>query len=507
MNKLTRVVIHMKISEIFIGKVDGAAEALDSNFENLFYKDNHIVNQIINDSSKNIICGRKGTGKTMLAQYLKCYYESKNCIAKNFPKGELEYNKLNEKIEKLNQEEYLCFFKFCILTQVAMSIISTYKFKDAIKNIKNIFKVLRFKSAIKKLKKFYLERYGIGNYKNSAHESTVSNESEISGKIMQEFLGLGVNKKESYSSKKIYNLKSFTQIINELTELISDCLKYCKVVLIIDDLDEQSVNLLNDNKFEMFIFQFLSASFSLNDEILSKYGSRCIVVIRDDILESINYCSSNSNKRFTDSSVKLYWVDNRRNQWETDLCKMILHKIRVSTKSDLSDKQLYFKYFSEKINDKTVFEFIMQHSYYRPRDVINYLNRVKLKNPNDDTFTKQGVMNCRLENSKFLLNEIKNEMSLYFEKDYIKNLISFIKCYNKRTFSISEIKRYYSNSMEQFPSISSIDEAVKHLYQFNVIGNKNGKYLTWAYRDDGDIDPNMEHKFTIHNGLIKSLNK
>lgn len=80
---------HLK--DLFIGNIDGETEAARNDFEQLFYTKNSKFDEIMLPG-KFIISGRKGTGKTILAQYIyKKINERKKITAKSPQKTNLDY--------------------------------------------------------------------------------------------------------------------------------------------------------------------------------------------------------------------------------------------------------------------------------------------------------------------------------------------------------------------------------------------------------------------------------
>lgn len=60
----------MKISKLFIGFNDGKKEATHQpNFEQYYFNYNKIYDKILQDD-KFLLLGRKGTGKTILGEYI-----------------------------------------------------------------------------------------------------------------------------------------------------------------------------------------------------------------------------------------------------------------------------------------------------------------------------------------------------------------------------------------------------------------------------------------------------
>lgn len=60
----------VELKDLFIGVLDGAMEAQNENFKELFYDPNSKYDELINNDEKFLVIGNKGTGKTYLANYI-----------------------------------------------------------------------------------------------------------------------------------------------------------------------------------------------------------------------------------------------------------------------------------------------------------------------------------------------------------------------------------------------------------------------------------------------------
>lgn len=143
--------------------------------------------------------------------------------------------------------------------------------------------------------------------------------------------------------------------------------------------DVEKAKIINGYDIELFGQEFLrvmkeiNAYFWCNKAQIYDYlkfyvgqlKCKLIVVIRDDLLDTLNVYSSNINKLITDSSIHIDWCEKtRHNQWDYDISKMILNKIRVSAKIDesISDKDIYMKFFSNKIENLYHMDYLISRS-------------------------------------------------------------------------------------------------------------------------------------------------
>lgn len=112
--------VTVKLSEISVGKSSGETESEIEFFKDMFYKDN-LKFENINDFSNFVICGRKGTGKSLLALYYKDQkeIEKNNTFVKHLKMKILNARQetidlgLNPEIEyRILFQEYFIFKQF-----------------------------------------------------------------------------------------------------------------------------------------------------------------------------------------------------------------------------------------------------------------------------------------------------------------------------------------------------------------------------------------------------------
>ena len=137
----------IKLSEIFVGKADGLKEAQEKNFENLFYKDNDIYEELERKKSKFIISGKKGTGKTILAKYFELEQNKKGNPTRLLTDRDVILRQFieNGKVE-LEDSQREIFIEFEILTELGKLIIEN-KMKAY-----HFFNILKWKKISDKIK-------------------------------------------------------------------------------------------------------------------------------------------------------------------------------------------------------------------------------------------------------------------------------------------------------------------------------------------------------------------
>lgn len=518
---------NFKLSNIKIGYADGEKEAAENDFSDLFYTNNNKYNDLLS-KHKFIVSGRKGTGKTILAKY----YQRTNSDGSTI----IDYSKLNnislhELIDldsvDLNEDIRFLFQEYYIYKHFVQTINDNKKdFIEYFKTEKKQFGILKTLCRYRKYTKnynylhnLYKKYYPDGPYnekdiktiakvvKNSTLDTELSSTLDLYSK-------LGANL--STSSENVLEItkekKNFAERSEQFKKIVLECLKYISVAIIIDDLDE--IRTKDTEHLISFLVNLVTKVNDINMNLLKVNNkSKCILLLRSDIINLFAPRSANIQKIISDSNVELEWFKSG-----SELEKMILFKIR---KSDISGKlnnlsydeikRIVFSLSSDKKN--STFDRILRFSFGRPRDVITYINDIISLYPNNKQITFTLVKEAESIYSRSLLNEIENEMQFALKPDEINDIEKLLRNFGKPNFKYKDIIDYYSEHKSQYPAIKYIDKTLQYLYQLGLIGNyksqkfgkKRKNIYAWSYRNGGEtLDTELD--ITIHLGVRKALN-
>lgn len=499
----------VKVKDIYFGSVDGLKEAQREDFTNIFYTGNvDYYDQIVNKGSF-IIQGRKGTGKTLLAHFVKdkILKTGEYCIIKNLDcfKEQKFINLKNRNFE--NGEEGL-FWKWVILLDIGKIILENKSFFDCInkkkKNLNKFINKLTIRDPFKINSKSTEELSRITGSIKMPNTSCLTGE-------MSEKIGLA------------YSKSDYLEILEELETLVVNALNK-NVFLIYDDLDEMRIDLSSEFKYQQLINGLLLTVSDMNIKYMSnKNRLQTIIVIRDDIASKIHPISGNSNKKMSENTIHLSWFEkNNSDPWKKTLTKLILFKAKASNNilSNISDADLYKKLFPEKADrKKDLTDSIFDRTHGRPRDFIAYINFAASKNPDSTCISKEMYLQASTEYSNWFYNEILNEMSIHKDTNFILDSLKLIASYKQNEFQFDELRNFYTKNINNFENINNFQECIDLLYTFGVIGNvwyvdiknKKGKttgkklHHSWSYRPDGNDSPDPTKTFIIHYGLRKKF--
>lgn len=510
---------------INVGYATGEKEAAEENFADLFYQGNGKVKELSVNRFKFIISGRKGTGKTLLAKFMESQCKKYGILTRTIYKKDFSIQYLLEKgvQTSIDKIELSRFIDYCILIQIADLLLESKKEikKKITKNEdkKRIKKLCQYRSFLRdyhQLEKLYQDLYPEGTFKPSNIE--VEEKQELSSQLNGPRSRAGGLLSVTNKHKNVK--KSYFEITKELREKVCKVIRYTDATLFFDDLDEIGSQMYVDSNTSDIFVSLLEELDDIN-RMLRENGnqnSRCFVMLRTDILDKLPSYSSNYNKLSADCQVHLNWLKSDSTGNAHPLMDMILTKInrKCFSGDNLSNLQVCQKLFPQNINKRSLIHYLLDYSFGRPRDVVNFLNLIIQKNATEykffsNMFTDKEVMS---DYSKMFLDDLKSEMSIHFESDYIEGVFILLKKFSKKNFHFSELTQYFSGNQELYPAITNLKSTVEHLYQFGALGNinirmvkgKSVKRYQWAYREDGAPDPSFSEKFTVHPALYKALN-
>lgn len=502
----------VKLKKIFIGEIDGESEAIKRNdFENLFFNQDNKYKKLLS-GDKFLIKGRKGTGKTYLAKYICVKINSqkgkhcKICDSSSFNLQRL----IDIKGRDLIKGEYELFWEWIILLHFSYTILEKYP----------IISMNPF-SKIGKLNKFINSKYPNPEsvFENTSYSetSTTARKLQVSYKVSNS--SSGIDSTSSFASA--FQQKEYYKNLRYLYDLVIKILSSrANITLIYDDLDSIEANTHLDPFYIDLLSGLLKSVKKINLELSSnaKTDSKIIVAMRDDILSYMQDYNTNLNKITSSHFVDLHWL-YKVNQGEPHthpLMALIISKIKKSTPeySKLSNKKVYELLFPKKIRKKDAIYYLLDNSFGRPRDIIKFLNIIQDKFGSSTEFKRKFFPDCIKEYSNWFYDELRNEISIHNNADFLRESLELIKNIRKIHFKLSDVENVFNLNKQNYPNISDVNESIIHMYKLGVIGNswpvnsdsKDTKYRhSWAYRLDSDSEPDFSKEFVVHSALRKKF--
>lgn len=305
----------------------------------------------LRDSDKNIILGNRGSGKSAIFKMLAENFRTKNYHVLELAPEDYSYEILNDVLLKekdgswVKHGAYAAAWKYLIYI-LAMKSVAERDNAFLKKNCNKIFTYLR-------------DKHPDGSY--SKLDRLIAYLKRIEGvKVGPYEAGL--------KTRELQGLYKLEELHGLLDELVTACQKY-PLVIFVDELDRGWDSSEDAKAFVAGLFQ---AAISINQ--LTPF-LKVYISLRKELYDNIPALYEDSQKVW-DLFEVIDWD-------EDDLLKMIAKRISHSFPElrDLSDQELWSFIFSETLDYRQTksFNYIIDRTLYRPREVIQFCTEAKDK--------------------------------------------------------------------------------------------------------------------------------
>lgn len=443
---------------------------------------------------KFIFIGRKGVGKSAITKFIKDKSDvSKNSLAVIQRISDFEI----EKQIQMNSEEFdknMLLFEWLILVNIV---------KLVVKNECGLYT-----QEYEKLKKFLDNNSGIVAVdKFQIDEAFKKSGGEINFGVLTHCFG-GVLKK--YFDVKITKAP-FYKLIPPLKEIVKIIIDYpvnneTEFWLLFDDLDV-NFNVFCENDKQK-VWELVRLAKSYNNEVFNNNKAKILIFMREDIRNELITKFPDSAKVFNSYEIIINWYNylgSNTDENDIALKKMINKRIELGFKNKglkiTNENDAWYSLFcdenfsSSPSPKKSSFKYIIDFTFYRPRDLITLLNIISEDGYNYpiNSFEIKRILEKYIIRN---INEIKSELSLYFrekEKEIIFNeLFPFVMEYPVKSYTkvIDKISELNFNS----DPIMVINVLIS--YSLLIPQNSDGE-LYFNYREKNDLDKIKKDELNI----------
>ena len=458
---------------------------LDDN-QRYFYKTFEV--DMLLDGKKSYVIGRKGTGKTAIAKFLKSHvsydFFAQDISLKNFPFNEL-YSLKDDSYADPNQ--YITIWKFIIY----MEILSLMRKNQALSS--------EFRRAIDSI----LPKKPIRGFSRRIKNITSSG-FNLDAKVL------------SFSQDSEYLIEelSWLEKVNVLEDLILSNIDNYKYFIIFDELDEdysyQSAVEPTGEYLNLISGLFKAVQYIKSLAFDSNLKIHQVIFLRDDIYSLIQ---DNDKNKWSDLEINLSWT-------RTSIQPLLAHRLsrafnQYSKPESHNFAHVWSKVFSEdpilygesRTKEITIYDWLTRESLLRPRDYIKYIQLCakKVYESNHSHIYPQTVTTQDILYSRYFRGELKDEVhSLIPEIDMIFDIFSKI---GKGHLNISDFKTVYDSYVEK----GKLEDKnyvfiLEALFSFSIIGNlirgRNKEVFRYI---NPEARLNFDHPIVVHRGLYKSL--
>lgn len=468
----------------FLGEVaNWSKEAKDEDTTRYFYHFSDVNS--ITSGRKNYVIGRKGTGKTAIAEYIREKEGDKSFSRllsfKNFPFN-LLYSYGDSDFVSTNQFitiwEYVIYN--CICDLMSKNKCINFDARDKLARIFNFDIELALPNTIKKITErgFGINVFGVGGNVTPASQNRYE---------------LPISDRKTAVENYVFNN------IDESTYYI-----------LFDALDEDYKDIFEPDKRERY-FDLLIGLFKAAQNVrhvssrVSNANIVPVIFLRDEIFE---LCRDNDKNKWLDRAVELKWSPSRLQ----NLIAFRLSRAMSSTAEARPFNQIWPLFFeSQQIRGnrrraEPVFNRLLRDTYHRPRDIINFVKECAqvAVDLGEDRITNEMIPEASTQQSAYMRREIIDEV--YPIIDDISEIMELLREISKPILSQSEfITRYEEEFRSKSKHQMDGKTVLKTLFHFNVIGAigpGNRQFFRYSSAQ-GVLSPNSN--ICLHRGFLRAL--
>ena len=413
-------------------------------FEEAFCDPRNVVEKLLN-SYQFLLIGRKGVGKSAFSSKIQSLAnKSDKLFAIPMNLNDFEFTtfaKTNTDVEVSGTQKYKSSWDFLLL-------LSLYK---VIFNELQITEVEEINDII-----FLLDKMGFSL--DSGFKADVTKLSKLK-------VGISIVKFDA-EFEKAFNLQpqNYLERISILAEKMLDVL--CRVELndrqislIIDGFDD----ILRYKKNKMDIVASLIRSADYINDCLMRCNKKIkiLLLVREDLITMV--VDPDLNKIIHDGGIVLNWA-NRLD----DLKSLVNLRFALSGIKPSEIESCWHNMFPNKIKGKDSWDYALDHTLYKPRDILQFLKYCQTEYPENEKLTLSEMQNVlKVYSNQYFIEEMKNELSGFIDDELIVSIPSIFRRLGGRAFGLTEINKL-SNEQCSKREISIDDSKMLLMYLFEA---------------------------------------
>jgi hypothetical protein len=446
---------------------------------------------------KSLIIGRKGSGKSAICLMLKAKSDDGECVSLVTP-DEISADEIRrfELAGITPEQSKVLVWRYVFAVQIAKYVLALsrcYFDTDA-----------KLPEEIRAIRRFLIDNGEVDDLK--IHEKFWRVLERIKVSISLEAFGtkLVTEMAPSPGIRANSQLDEIEKQIKIALEILPNKSKRPKLLLLVDQIEKVWSN---DRNSDLMVIGLLLASKHTSNAFQRKDDKgkdikdvNCIVFLRLDIYDLLSF---QNRDYFRGEEMHIAWDVNA-------LVNLVVARAEASIGVKLPSDSLWKNLFPKKVNDKTITDFIVQHTLMRPREIIQLCNACV------DAAQKNGH-NCIEEEdvheavrlySNWKVSDLVNEYQINYP--FLSRLFvlftntSFLVSRNIFDQKLSKLIDALSNQYKEFSHVFSLDSILSILYSIGFLGVIRNEQTTFVYNDPGTIEY-YETQFVIHPAFREAL--
>lgn len=489
----------MKFKDIMFGKTDASNELNevgDSFYVSSFLEYEKYQIQDFLTGKRYYIMGRKGTGKTALLKYLECKFREnpENLVVP------IRFKSDFDEIDKKNVKNASVIIQDEVIEDNENKSLKSYVSAWQIYLIYQIFKRMYSNNAeysvfvdskdsklLWKLLKMIYGENGSGKIVPKITKGSINVSAGTTG------IDAGLAVEIEYHDDKVNYELTAKKIIDIYKRLHFD---KTPVYILVDELElSVKTKKMRDADIELVRDLILAVDRMNTISKDMSYDINMYASVRTDVVDSVLSSGYEINKCIEDYGVTIEWYQRGGDYHDSPLLRLLEKKIRASEKafSKETSKNIWDKYFAKAINGTEIQRFLLNYSWYRPRDVVRMMQFAQNYCDKNAEKVNQEVFERAVQQySNRMWNEVSEEISLKYSPDdmkAIKKILTGIQVpfdlgyINNRVKILAENYDY----VESFYKKYRIPELLDSLYDWGIIGN-SGERMVFSFLGYKEID-------------------
>lgn len=236
--------------------------------------------------------------------------------------------------------------------------------------------------------------------------------------------------------------------------------------------------------------------------------------VRSEVLDALGSSGQEVQRLVSDCGATITWHHEKRGI-NHPLLQIVRRKIwnsEVAHNVEISRDPITH-YFPEKIADFALDEYILDKSFYKPRDLVQRLKCAQSYDPTQGSFTTSAFLNTEKEYSGLLWEEVVYELSATYSPEEISVIESLFIAQEPffDLFGFSERLRRIASSSRVAQKLlhekGGANVLLRNLYRMGAVGNSSNSgsivRQRWVFRGDPHLD--LESRMRLHPAFASHL--
>lgn len=433
----------------------------------------------IKRGQKQLVLGRKGTGKTAFCLRILDDLETQDAKVSLITPRDLSRFKISllERGTLNPAESSLLSWKYVFFVRLSLFILQEAKHKLG----DNYF---AWPNDVKKVRRFLVDNVaGQANWIDKIFK-VVSHVRKIGLKIIEVQVELASTPRE---------VADLTDTLDHLTDTVAAALAAVvpeAIYILVDKVDEMWES---GEESESLVIGLLRASKEIRDELDSV---NVIVFLRTDVYDSLRFHDSD---KFHSLEERIVWN-------ETDLKKLVALRARTSSgigmRRDAYDR-IWRYFFPERIEETDSFEYLLAYTLMRPRDLIHLCNlcRDKAQNRSHATITVDDIISALPEYSKWKLKDLRDEYQVQYP--FLERVFLGLFQHAKPRMDRKRVERRFElireDLLREYGGLyfDPLDNLLQILYNIGFLGAIKGDRVLYRHLGNNVVIPYIQ-QFEVH---------